>query len=431
MTRSRRPWLAVLPVTVVTAVAAVPLALGSQPLHWAPGSAVPRLSTGATPSPVPSPVKEFADPVINAADPVTATPSADTPTVAHPWEPGMPQWGAQVYWEDMPSDGESEIRGKAQRIADYLVGLGANSVALSFPVYIDGIDSNSLHTGQKTPSPARLKPALDTFHKAGLRITLRPIIDERSLLPQWRGALAPADREKWFASYGGLLDRYADVAKDSSVTTMVAGTELVSLEGDPHWSALVSELRGHFPGELAYDTNWDNYVAHDVDVPVDQVQVDAYFPVDAPDSAGADQIAAAWNQWLDRKHSDDLSTTLLSEAGIGAENGAYRSPGDFYRYGRVNPQVQATWYTAVCQVVRERRLGGVYWWSVNFHTNPSIPPADDHSRLDFAGRPATEQAVKSCFSQSYRLPVGSQDTGAGTGHETGSGGKHPVRTPKH
>jgi hypothetical protein len=85
----------------------------------------------------------------------------------------------------------------------------------------------------------------------------------------------------------------------------------------------------------------------------------------------------------------------------------------------------------VCQVVRQRRLGGVYWWSVNFHTDPSIPPADDHSRLDFAGRTATEQAVKSCFSQSYQLPVGSQDTGSGTGHETGSGGKHPVRTPKH
>jgi hypothetical protein len=283
-------------------------------------------------------------------------------------------------------------------------------VALSFPVYIDGISSNSLHTGPKTPAPARLQMALDTFHAAGLRITLRPIIDERSLLPQWRGALSPADRDSWFASYDGLLTQYADAAKASSAATLVVGTELVSLEGAQNWAPLIANVRKHFPGQLAYDTNWDNYVAKDVPVAVDQVQVDAYFPVDAPDTASVDQIAAGWEHWLDRKRTGDLSDTLLSEAGIGAENGAFKSPGDFYRFGMVNPQLQATWYTAVCQVVRQRKLGGVYWWSINFHTDPSIPPAADHSRLDFAGRPLTEQAVKSCFADSFQLPGEGQST---------------------
>ncbi|MDH6109203.1 hypothetical protein P3T36_007415 [Kitasatospora sp. MAP12-15] len=430
MNSSRRPWLAVVPLGVLSVVVAAPLAFGSQPLHWVSGSPIPRLG-GATPTATTSPVPEFADPVLNAADPVTPTASSSAtavPTVAHPWQPGMPQWGVQVYWEDMPSDGEAEVRGKARRIADYLVGLGANAVALSFPVYVDAIDSNSLHTGPKTPAPARLQMALDTFHQAGLRVTLRPIIDERSLLPQWRGALAPADKGAWFASYDSLLTQYADVARASSATTLVVGTELVSLESASDWAPLIADMRKHFPGELVYDTNWDHYVADNIPVPADQIQVDAYFPVDVPDTASVGQIVAGWDQWLDRKHTGDLSDTLLAEAGIGAENGAFQSPGDFYRFGTVNPQVQATWYTAVCQVAQQRKLGGVYWWSVNFHTDPSIPPAADHSRLDFAGRPLSEQAIRSCFAGSYQLPGATQPTAASV---PGSGGTTATTPRRH
>ena len=406
--RSRRGWLVVLPCTVLATVIAVPAAVGVQPLHWTAGALLPHGSSSPTPTARPTPLKQFADPVLNAAESAPPVPSKSAeqqvPKVAKPWHAGMPQWGVQVYWEDMSTDSESEVRGKARRVSDYLVSLGANSVALSFPLYVDSIDSDSVHTESKTPSPARLKLALDAFKAAGLRITLRPIIDERSLLPQWRGALDPASRQAWFTSYGKLLDQYADLAREEGAATLVVGTELVSLENSSQWSSLLSSLHSRFPGQLTYDTNWDNFVTKDVKLPVDQVDVDAYPPVKAPDSASVSTIVNGWQKWLDRKSTGPMPDTVLAEAGVGAQDGAFDSPGDYYRYGTVNAAVQATWYRAVCTVVQERRMAGVYWWSLNFHDDPRTPPAATSSRLDFAGRPLTEQAIRQCFSSSYAGP---------------------------
>jgi hypothetical protein len=86
-------------------------------------------------------------------------------------------------------------------------------------------------------------------------------------------------------------------------------------------------------------------------------------------------------------------------------NGAYHAPGDFYTRRTVNAQVQANWYTAVCKVVQERKMSGVYWWSVYFDDDPATAPDDKKdSRLDFAGRPKSEKAIRACFTSDYAGP---------------------------
>ena len=100
-----------------------------------------------------------------------------------------------------------------------------------------------------------------------------------------------------------------------------------------------------------------------------------------------------------------LPNILVSESGIGAMTGAYHAPGDFYSHRKVNTKVQANWYTAVCQVVQERHMQGVYWWSIHFEDDPNTPPDDKTaSRLDFAGRPLSEKAIRSCFGSDYAGP---------------------------
>ncbi|UGQ09435.1 hypothetical protein LO772_21110 [Yinghuangia sp. ASG 101] len=409
MSRSQLPKLAVLPVTVVAAVVALPVAFGVNPLRWSEGSAVPRVVTDdrkpAAEAAAARP--EFADPVLDPAEPVApppppppaGEPEPQVPRVAQPWQPGMPQWGVQLYWEDMQTDDESAIRGKARRLADYLVSLNANSVALSFPVYTSGIDADEVFAGPKTPSVERVTPVVETLHAAGLRVSLRPILDERELLPEWRGAIKPKDKDAWFASYRDLLLPYAEMAEREDVATIVVGVELASMEDEvARWNGFLAALREVFGGELTYDTNYPNFLENSSRVPVDSTGVDAYFPVkNQPDDASVDTIAAAWNTWLDQRSTGPMSDVVISETGIGAQNGAFAAPGDFYRYGTVNARVQATWYTAVCQVVKQRQMAGVYWWSVNFHDDPTTPPTSANSRLDFAARPATEQAVRGCF----------------------------------
>ncbi|MGW1726918.1 glycoside hydrolase family 113 [Streptomyces sp. NPDC002306] len=407
MKRSRLPMLAVFPLSVLALVVGTPLFVGNQPVRWDAGSALPRLvfgdnGSGSGDSAPATGIKNSESPSSSAAA------SEDTLKVAKAWKEGMPQWGVQLYWEEETKKRSDDfIIQQARKHAKYLIGLGANSVSLSFPFYTGGPTSNTLMAGAKTPSPVRVQKVLRVFEDAGFRTTVRPIMDEASLNPPtgWRGSIEPASRSAWFASYLKLLTPYLKVAEQDKANTFVIGTELNSLEGAPGWASLVASAEKAFSGEVAYDANWDNYVSGRIDMPVSHLGVDAYFPVKVPDNASVDRLAEGWNTWLDKKSTGDLPNITLAEAGIGAMNGAYKAPGDFYTKNAVNPQVQANWYTAVCKVVQERRMSGVYWWSIYFDDDPNTPPDDKTaSRLDFAGRPKSEKAVKTCFTSAYAGP---------------------------
>ncbi|MFE2040072.1 hypothetical protein ACFXAZ_03915 [Streptomyces sp. NPDC059477] len=403
--RSRLPLLALFPATVLTVVVGTPFVLGDHPVRWESGSRLPEIVLDDSEEPAQAP-REPGTP----SGPATGTsPStASGLQVAKPWKEGMPQWGVQLYWEEeQEKRSGSFIEAQARKHATYLIGLGANSVSLSFPFFTEGVTSNTLATGAKTPSPGRLAQVLKVFKDAGFRTTLRPIMDEAALDPPdgWRGNIEPASRSAWFSSYGTLLDPYLKAAEQAKADTFVIGTELNSMEGDPGWEPLVTEAEQTFSGEVAYDANWDNYVSGRINMPVSSLGVDAYFPIEVPDTASVGQLVEGWNEWLDKKATGELPNITIAEAGIGAMDGAYHAPGDFYTKRALNPEVQATWYTAVCQVVQERRMKGVYWWSIWFDDDPNTPPDDAvASRLDFAGRPLTEKAVTSCFTSDYAGP---------------------------
>lgn len=403
MKRARLPLLAVLPVSVISFVLAVPFVAGDHPLRWESGSLLPTLVlNGDDSAPAKTPSAHGTTPDASAS----ATPG--TAKVATEWKKGMPQWGVQLYWEDNPKHSLKYIEQQARIQSDYVVGLHANSISVSFPFYTGGRASTEISRGDKTPTPEHLARVLQIFHEAGLRTTVRPIMDEKSLDTAnggWRGNIKPVDRDAWFASYKKFMTPYLKAAHSEHAATFVIGTELNSMEGDPRWDTLVNGAETAFGGEVAYDANWDNYVEGPITMPVSHLGIDAYFPVKVADTASVSTLVAGWNDWLDKKATGPLPKITVSEAGIGAMNGAYHSPGNFYAKRTVNLKVQANWYTAVCQVVRERQMSGVYWWSIYFDTNPNVKPDDKvASRLDFAGRPLSEKAIKSCFTSDYAGP---------------------------
>jgi hypothetical protein len=402
MKRARLPLLAVLPVTVISFVVAVPFVAGDHPLRWQSGKLLPDLVLNGD-------APETGAPGAGTTAPGAADPAASgTAKVAEEWQEGMPQWGVQLYWEDNPDHSTEYVEKQAKLHADYLVGLHANSVSVSFPFYTGDLTSTKIGRGTKTPTPERLADVLRIFHKAGLRTTVRPLMDETSLDTEhggWRGKIDPADRAAWFASYEDFLTPYLAAAHGEQAATFVIGTELNSTEGDAGWDALVAKAEKTFGGEVAYDANWDNYVNGPITVPVSHLGVDAYFPIEVDDNASVDALVDGWNDWLDKKATGPLPKITIAEAGIGAMKGAYHAPGDFTTKRAVAPQVQATWYTAVCQVVQERRMSGVYWWSIYFDDDPNTAPDDKvASRLDFAGRPLTEKAIEACFTSDYAGP---------------------------
>ncbi|WP_406459141.1 hypothetical protein OH768_31280 [Streptomyces sp. NBC_01622] len=403
MKRARLPLLAVLPVSVISFVLVVPFVAGDHPLRWESGSMLPTLVLKGDKTTTPKTTSA------DGTTPDTSAPADASPAkVTEEWKKGMPQWGVQLYWEDNPKHSLKYVEQQARTQAEYVVGLHANSISVSFPFYTGTRTSTKISRGDKTPTPERLAQVLRIFHEAGLRTTVRPLMDEKSLDTAnggWRGNIKPTDRAAWFASYKAFMTPYLKAAHSERAASFVIGTELNSMEGDPRWEALVHGAEQTFSGEVAYDANWDNYVEGPITMPVTHLGVDAYFPVKVADTASVTTLVAGWNDWLDKKATGPLPKITISEAGIGAMNGAYHSPGNFYAKRTVNPQVQANWYTAVCKVVQERKMSGVYWWSVYFDTNPNVKPDDKiASRLDFAGRPLSEKAIKSCFTSDYAGP---------------------------
>jgi len=335
--------------------------------------------------------------------PTTAASVAPSPVsqVRFPWTPGKPQLGIQVYWSDTTADSASTVRLKAARMVSYVRSLDANSITISFPLFTTGPDADSVFGNSTTPSPTRLDSVVRIAQAAGLRITLRPTLDEASLVAasanDWRGNIEPASPSAWFASYSAFLTPYLELAQRDGVQTFVVGTELTSLQHDSGWSSVVSSAKSLYQGELTYAANWDSYVEDSIPIPVARIGVDAYPPLkNLGDNATVDQLVAGWNAWLDQKTTGSLPNALFYEVDAPAVDGAYGEPATYGYSGQRNYQVQVNWFKAACTVARQRDLSGLYWWRYDFQQDPATAdPAHDRSD-SWIGRPAA-QTIKQCF----------------------------------
>lgn len=321
------------------------------------------------------------------------------PQVARPWQPGMPQLGANVLWEDSKDDDEV-TRAKSRRILDYLISLNVNSVAVNILFVQKNITASSVGPDPaRTPPPERVQIFLDEARASRMRVTLRPLLDEQTLLPLWRGKIAPASRDQWFASYTKFLTGYAVVAQKSQAAEMAVGVEFNSLQLDPRWAGLIASVRKVFTGQLAYSMNYDRFQKAVRAPAVDSVGVDAYFKINQPDSASVKTLTAAWVAWLSRYAGSKAPTLILHEAGIAAQNGAYHKPAQWGSASlALNLDVQKHWYQAVCAAAQKEHLAGVYFWNVRLHADPGNEDPKQADRLTFVDRPA-ETVIKDCYAQ--------------------------------
>ncbi|MFD9409030.1 hypothetical protein ACFWBN_18690 [Streptomyces sp. NPDC059989] len=359
-------------------------------------------SCGLLDDPAASPGPETA-----GAPKAAASAPASAPQVTKPWKEGDPQLGAQVLWYADPAEKDATVRTKARRIVDYIVGRDMNSVSISFPFVTKGITASKVEAGPVTPSIAHLGILLDEAEASGLRTTVRPLLDEQSLMAQdplaWRGKIKPADPAAWFASYQQFLKPYLELSAQHKVKTFVIGTELSTLENDARWKGVITTARQSFPGEINYAVNWDMFVERDLTMPVDTVGVDAFFPLkQLKDDAPVSAVVEGWQTWLAKKKGvgpGKLDKTLLYEVGAPAENGGYGHPGAWSgKTAPLNLQVQKNWFDAVCQVAQARGMAGLYWWKLDFHKDPAASDAQNDSHDSFLGRPA-EESVSACFRQ--------------------------------
>lgn len=253
-------------------------------------------------------------------------------------------------------------------LVEEIDGLGADALLLVVPV--DLADSTASVPRLGVPLPT-LQRTLRQAHAAGLSVSVMPVIDleVRTHAGDWRGRLAPAEPERFWAAYGAALDRIAVAAESGGAARLVVGSELSSLESDAdRWEAVIAQARTRFGGRLTYSANWD----HHREVPfwdaLDEVGVSAYHPVDAgPDRAWTDALQGA-------RATADGKPLVITEYGYPALASAAERPWDETTGAPSDEALQARLYEAAHRALGCAAPAATFAWNwFGLEADPASP----------------------------------------------------------
>lgn len=249
--------------------------------------------------------------------------------------------------------------------------MGFDSVAIMIPAYQEDLDSPEVFTndspGGDTPTDDSIIHAINTCHKLGIRVMLKPHIDPRT--DEARVNIIPS--EAWFNSYEKLILRYAVIAEKNSVEIFSIGTEL---EGttfdmwDARWREIIKKVKEVYKGKLTYSANWTEYKEVPFWDEMDFIGIDAYFPLTTKDNPAQEELAAAWNKtaddiqlWLNENGLTNKSV-IFTEIGYTSTTGTNRQP--WVAITTIeNQDEQANSLEATFSVLKERPwFKGYYLW---------------------------------------------------------------------
>jgi hypothetical protein len=330
---------------------------------------------------------------LKALQPVTTPPSPPVTrrAVVQPVKSGVMQRGIDIDAYTYPGQ---DIAEAASADVAYIESMHANAVSVSFPFFMSAASSSTVYAKNSTPTPAQLAVLVRDAERAGLYVSIRPLLDESALgIP--RVDWSPTDPGAWFASYRRFLIPYAAMAQREHVQEFIVGAEFTMFGASPRWNVLDRAMRSRFDGTLGCANNWGRrvFTGNGSGVPFSgncgigvRESVDAYHPQHG-------NLLAGWEAF----DSSLPRGTVETEVGIDAVKGAYKRPyqHEWTTAVTVDTSVQAHWFTAACHAAARERLGGIYFWSLGFSQQPATGPTLT-SQGAWAGG-AGAQAISQCF----------------------------------
>ncbi len=257
-----------------------------------------------------------------------------------------------------------------------------------------------------TLTDSNLTSEISQAHAIGVRVTLKPDIWSSDFWrgKEWHGSIrqtSAADHARWWNSYRLFIMHYAHIAEEEHADQYCIGTELVQMTGSypDEWRSLVADVRRVYHGPLTYAAHWEHEFERITfwDV-LDYIGITAYFPLDAPDSAGIEQLVAAWQparQRIQLVASHYHRPVLFLEAGYPATVGSFRHPWE-YKEKQVSEVSQARAYEALFRAFADAPWWkGVYFWKTFTDPHMSYEHGDGPS-FSFRGRLA-ETVVRRWF----------------------------------
>jgi len=294
--------------------------------------------------------------------------------------------------------------------------LGANAVALAFPIYVDSVTSSTVVSGcatstapykQATPSPDQPAAIADVAHAAGLAVRLRPLIDETNINTTpgiWRGVLQPSDRSAWFRSYSKVIMPYITMAQAHGIEHFTLSSELDSLASDPAWWRIIAKVKQNYSGDLTNTANWGTTLGQ-IPKPGTSFGLDAYLGLNPTTTGITDSstVKQLYRAWLTTEPAGPvpLHDTVIDEVGISSSNGAYKAPYTWrFPESAFNPTIQANWFAMICKVVKTQRMAGMYFWGPWLYLRDGALLTSTNATYGQDIQPATQAVIRRCFGAS-------------------------------
>ncbi|NNE08354.1 MAG: hypothetical protein HKN20_07300 [Gemmatimonadetes bacterium] len=250
---------------------------------------------------------------------------------------------------------------------DEIVAVGATHLAILVTGYQPLLSSSSIRTEDfRTPDPIHVRALIREAQSRGIVVSLKPHVDLDT--GEWRGDIAPADPDAWFASYRDFLYPWLDLAEQERVDLFLVGTEFRSLTNrSADWRSLIAECRARFSGRLTYAAAYEEAFAIDFWNDLDFLGVDFYEAVAGVDDPDAAHLAARWVfyiQELEELAAVHQLPVLFTEIGYRSVDGAGRRPFDFETFGSVDVDEQADLYRAALEATGDLEwFAGIFWWN--------------------------------------------------------------------
>lgn len=259
----------------------------------------------------------------------------------------------------------------SDKTLEYLYNKGVRHVGIMVVWFQDTTESMFIwpDTQKDTPMDEALVHAINTCHKLGMKVMLKPHVDVKD--GSWRGDISPCD--EWFISYTDFITHYAQLAAEYNVELFCIGTELASATCGGYakkWDSIIEKIKENYKGPLIYAANWNEYNYVPFWKKIDFIGIDAYFPLTTKNEPTKEELVAGWvahadklEKWLGKEVLD--KPIIFTEIGYSSADGTNKEPWKvFSKDIKVDNQEQTDCLQALMEVLTKRSwFKGLYWWN--------------------------------------------------------------------
>lgn len=281
---------------------------------------------------------------------------------------------------------------------------GTEWIALCMVVMQEKYNSTDIFFDyNRTPTDLELIQIIGEAHKLGFKVCLKPMINCSD--HEWRAHITFPDEgdywEKWFESYSGFLNHYAQIATFTQSEMFCLGCEMIGTEHrEMQWRSTIESVRRIYTGPLIYNANhgkeegiawWDA---------VDYLGTSAYYPVAQYGGASEQEMISSWKkikvriEGLYQKYEKPI---VFMEIGCRSAQGCATMPWDFMNTQLPHDEEeQANFYQSCMKVFSyEPWFHGFFWWDWKHKLYP-IEEAQTNNDFAIYGKKA-ETIVKNWY----------------------------------